>query len=119
MGTQSVKLRQVRPVTFHYTADQRGAKQYGLIAEEVATMYPDLANRGEDGQVASVQYHQLIPMLLSELQQQQRRNDQRRKELVELRTQHANLQAAMMQVEVLAARLERLEAGQATTLARS
>jgi hypothetical protein len=58
-------------VTFHYTADEQGAKQYGLIAEEVDTVYPELVNRGEDGQIESVQYHQLIPMLLNELQQQQ------------------------------------------------
>ena len=118
MGSQSAKLQQLRPVTFRYTEDAQGAKQYGLIAEEVAVVYPELVNKSEDGQIESVQYHQLIPMLLNELQQPQRRNDQQQQELAELRAQNANLQAAMVQVEVLAARLERVEAGQAKTLAQ-
>ena len=59
----------------------------------------------------SVQYHQLIPMLLNERQQQQQ-------QITALQAQNASLRAAMVQMEVLAARLERLEAGQATTLAQ-
>jgi hypothetical protein len=118
MGMQSDKLQQLHPVTFRYTADPQGAKQYGLIAEEVAEVYPELVTKGADGQVESVQYHQLIPLLLNELQQQQRRNDQQQQELVALRAQNAQLQAAMVRLEGLAVWLERLEAGQATPLAQ-
>ena len=117
MGTQSAKLKELRPVTFRYTEDEQGAKQYGLIAEEVATVYPELVNRGEDGQIESVQYHQLIPMLLNELQRQQQ-NDQQQQELAELRAQNAHLQTALTQLEALATRLARLEADQATNVAQ-
>jgi hypothetical protein len=72
MGEGSQGLLQLRPVTFRYKQDPQGTRQYGLIAEEVAKVYPELVTRGRDGKVASVQYHELIPMLLNELQRQQR-----------------------------------------------
>ena len=41
-----------------------------MIAEEVAQVYPDLAVKGKDGEVVTVQYQKLTPMLLNELQKQ-------------------------------------------------
>ena len=67
------------------------------IAEEVTKVYPELVTRGPDGKVASVQYHELIPMLLNELQRQQR--------------EFQELKAA------LTARLTQLEAARAASLA--
>ena len=78
MGTRSAGVLKLRPVTFTYTEDQEGMRQYGLIAEEVATVYPDLVTRTSEGQVEGVRYQDLIPMLVNELQRQQR-------ELAELR----------------------------------
>ena len=105
MGAQSGKLGQLRPVTFQYKQDPQGEKHYGLIAEEVAQVYPELVTTGADGQVESVQYHELIPLLLNELQQQHQ-------QLAELKAQNARLQAVVVQQqEAVAARLERLEAG--------
>ena len=72
MGEGSQGLLQLRPVTFRYKQDPQGTRQYGLIAEEVGKVYPELVTRGPDGKIASVQYHELIPMLLNELQRQQR-----------------------------------------------
>ena len=66
----------MRPVTFRYKqpyADGSKPLDYGLIAEEVAEVYPDLVVRGKDGQVETVQYQKLTPMLLNELQKQQER----------------------------------------------
>jgi hypothetical protein len=104
MGAESQGLLQLRPVTFSYKDDPDGQRQYGLIAEEVATGYPELVTRGAKGEVESVQYHELIPMLLNEVQHQQQ-------ELVELKAQNARLQAALVQQQAtLAARLEQLEA---------
>jgi hypothetical protein len=42
-----------------------------LIAEEVATVYPELVTRTASGEVQTVKYHELIPMLLNELQRLQ------------------------------------------------
>ena len=46
--------------------------QYGLVAEEVAQVYPDLVVYGKDGRVETVQYQQLDVLELNELQKQQR-----------------------------------------------
>ena len=45
----------------------------GLIAEEVATVYPELVTRTATGELQTVKYHELIPMLLNELQREQAR----------------------------------------------
>jgi hypothetical protein len=75
MGDATEGLMRLRPVTFRYK--QRfddGSKpiQYGLIAEEVAEVYPDLVARSADGQIETVKYQVLDPMLLNEVQRQQR-----------------------------------------------
>jgi Chaperone of endosialidase len=88
MGTRSEKVLDLRPVTFAYKDDARAVTHYGLIAEEVATVYPDLVTRTASGEVQTVKYQELIPMLLNELQRQQRELADLaslRKELAELR----------------------------------
>jgi hypothetical protein len=71
MESNTGKLQQLRPVTFHLKTDPKGALQYGLIAEEVAKVYPELVIRGEKGRIDGVRYDELAPMLLNEVQQQQ------------------------------------------------
>ena len=73
MGDSSSKLFQLRPVTFLYKPqydDGSHTLQYGLIAEEVAKIYPDMVGYDKDGQPASVKYQSLAPMLLNEVQKQ-------------------------------------------------
>jgi hypothetical protein len=74
MGDASSDLMRLRPVTFRYKkpfVDGSQPTQYGLIAEEVAEVYPDLVARSADGQIETVKYQLLDPMLLNELQRQQ------------------------------------------------
>jgi hypothetical protein len=76
MGDSSNKLLQLRPVTFLYKPeynDGSHALQYGLIAEEVAKLYPDMVGYDKDGQPNSVKYQSLTPMLLNEVQKQNAR----------------------------------------------
>jgi hypothetical protein len=70
IGKSSEKLQQLRPVSFHLKADPVGAVQYGLIAEEVNRIYPELVIRDNDGKIQGVRYDELTPMLLNEVQQQ-------------------------------------------------
>jgi len=70
MGSATSKLDQLRPVTFRYKNEPQGPQQYGLIAEEVAKVYPELVVRNDKGDVISVRYDELAPMLLNEVQQQ-------------------------------------------------
>jgi hypothetical protein len=46
--------------------------QYGLIAEEVAEVYPELVIRDEKGTIQGVRYEELAPMLLGEMQHERR-----------------------------------------------
>jgi hypothetical protein len=70
MESNTDKLRQLRPVTFHYKADPQGTLRYGLIAEEVAKVYPELVVRDDKGRIDGVRYDELAPLLLNEVQAQ-------------------------------------------------
>ncbi len=73
MNGISEKLLALRPVTFRYkqpSADGSQPIQFGLIAEEVAKVFPELVVYGKDGQVETVQYFKLIAILLNELKKQ-------------------------------------------------
>ncbi|MFB3106699.1 MAG: tail fiber domain-containing protein, partial [Pseudomonadales bacterium] len=75
MGEASTNLMRLRPVTFHYKKEYDagdGRLQYGLIAEEVAEVYPELVMYDDQGRVKTVLYQQLSGMLLNELQKQHR-----------------------------------------------
>ncbi len=75
MNDFSARLAALRPVTFRYTqpaADGSQPLDYGLIAEEVAEVFPELAVRSADGQIETVAYHKLPALLLNEVQKQQR-----------------------------------------------
>jgi len=87
MGEKSSGLMQLRPVTFRYTEATVGGDrpvQPGLIAEEVAEIYPDLVVHDSDGEIQTVQYHKLIPMLLNELQKQERQIEEQRTLIFEI-----------------------------------
>jgi hypothetical protein len=73
MGANTQKLQQLRPVTFHLKIDPEGAVQYGLIAEEVDKIYPELVIRDDQGKIQGVRYDELAPMLLNEMQKQQQK----------------------------------------------
>ena len=119
MRERSAGVYQLRPFTFRYTTDEEHRRQYGLIAEEVAKVYPELVVKAADGKVESVQYHELIPMLLNEVQRQQQKLDVQAQQLTtqgqqlaELQAQNARLEAAVVQQHAaFAARLEHLEQG--------
>ena len=70
MGVGTEKLQQLRPVSFHLKTEPNGAVQYGLIAEEVAQVYPELVIRDAAGKIQGVRYDELAPMLLNEMQKQ-------------------------------------------------
>jgi hypothetical protein len=107
MGDASDGLMQLRPVTFRYKKPyDDGSKpvQYGLIAEEVADVYPDLIARSSDGQVESVKYQLLDPMLLNELQKQH----------ATITAQKEQIQQQESQIRSLGERLARVEAALGT-----
>ena len=87
MGTASDPLMQLRPVTFRYKeAYENGENplEFGLIAEEVAEVFPELVAYDEDEHPETVKYRLLSTLLLNELQKQDR-------QLVSLHDQVAEL----------------------------
>jgi len=56
MGDASDKLMKLRPVTFRYKADSTSTQQYGLIAEEVEKVYPELVIDDANGKAEMVTY---------------------------------------------------------------
>ncbi|MBI3781858.1 MAG: DNRLRE domain-containing protein [Deltaproteobacteria bacterium] len=120
MKQASSALLKLRPVTFKYkpNLDPSGTTQYGLIAEEVEQVMPDLVVYDKDGKPETVKYHILASLLLNELQKQYRTQQAQQKTLAaqqaELRSVHAEntaLRAAVDEIQVLKARLAALEAG--------
>jgi hypothetical protein len=122
----------IRPVTFLYKPEySKGDRtlQYGLIAEEVAEVYPKLVAYDKDGQPYTVRYQYLAPMLLNEVQKQYRRAEQQseivtaqqaqiiaQQHEIEGLRQQLQLQNASLQERL--SRLEKLADNQAQTLAR-
>jgi hypothetical protein len=68
MGDISSSILNLRPVTFAYNSDATNATQYGLIAEEVAQVFPGIVVKDADGLPSTVQYHVLPVLLLNEVQ---------------------------------------------------
>ena len=97
MDHASDVLLSLKPVTFHYKPeiDAKGIAQFGLIAEEVAEVSPDLVIRNEKGEIQTVRYEQVNAMLLNEFLKQHKQIAQMKKEersqLAALRNENANL----------------------------
>lgn len=68
IGTASEALLLLKPVTFRYKKDidPIGTQQFGLVAEDVAKINPDLVVRDEHGNLNTVRYDQVNAMLLNE-----------------------------------------------------
>jgi len=63
----------LKPVTFHYKSDSTKTPQFGLIAEEVASINPNLVVRDSDGEIYTVRYEAVNAMLLNEFLKEHRK----------------------------------------------
>jgi hypothetical protein len=98
MGDASSGLMRLRPVTFRYKqplADGSKPVEYGLIAEEVAEVYPELVAHSADGRIEAVRYQVLDSMLLNEVQKQQRQITSLKEENEALQERLAHLEESM------------------------
>ena len=102
MGDASAALMKLRPVTFRYIKpyDDGGKPiQYGLIAEEVAEVLPDLAVFNKDGSPETVKYHLLPSLLLNEFQAQQRTIERQEQTIQSQAEQMAALERRLLSLE--------------------
>jgi hypothetical protein len=95
VGEESSAILKLRPVSFVYRSDTIGIRQYGLIAEEVAAVMPDLVQFSEAGEPEMVNYHFLPPLLLKELQKQQKTIEQQNEIIAGLRGRLAKVEARL------------------------
>jgi len=102
MATASEAILALRPVTFHYKPelDKTGIPQFGLVAEEVEAINPDLVTRDKEGKVSTVRYEAVNAMLLNEFLKEHCKNQQ----------QEATIARLEKQIEVLAEGLQKVNA---------
>jgi hypothetical protein len=94
MNDASGVLLSLRPVTFKYKPgiDPQGTPQFGLVAEEVAKVNPDLVVRDGKGQIFTVRYEAVNAMLLNEFLKQHRTVQQQNAEIQQLKQQLEKLE---------------------------
>jgi trimeric autotransporter adhesin len=73
MGKASEAILRLKPVTFHYKSDKANTAQFGLIAEEVAEVNPELVISDKEGNPYTVRYDAVNAMLLNEFLKEHRK----------------------------------------------
>src|SRR5439155_8780448 len=111
MQDASEAILNLKPVTFHYKTDKNDMPQFGLIAEEVAKVNPDLVVRDKNGKIYTVRYDAVNAMLLNEFLKEHRRVEELKSAMAQ---QREDFEAAIVQqrkaTEALVARLNEQEA---------
>jgi Chaperone of endosialidase len=103
MDKSSEVVLALKPVTFYYRSDAQGAPQFGLVAEDVADLNPDLVVRDKDGELLSVRYDQVNAMLLNEFLKEHRKVQDLEKGMATLT---ARLEEQAAQIQKVNAQLE-------------
>ena len=107
MNQQSESILSLQPVTFHYKKDLDPDKvaQFGLVAEEVAKIDPDLVTRNEKGEIYSVRYDAINAMLLNEFLKEHRSAQEQEGKVAALETTVSKQQK---QIEALTATVQKV-----------
>ena len=100
MDTASEAVLALKPVTFHYNSDKTCTPQFGLIAEEVAAVDPDLVLRDENGEIYTVRYEAVNAMFLNEFLKEHRKNEKQEATIARLQEQIEALTAGLQKVSV-------------------
>jgi Chaperone of endosialidase len=103
MDRASEVILALKPVTFHYKRDNTGTPQFGLIAEDVAKVNPDLVVRDKNGEIYTVRYDAVNAMLLNEFLKEHKKVQQQQANIAELKLTVARQQKEM---EVFTAQLK-------------
>jgi hypothetical protein len=104
MDQTSESILALKPVTFHYKTDNANTPQFGLIAEEVAEVNPDLVIRDKEGKPYTVRYDAVNAMLLNEFLKEHETVQQLKEEIVtltaRLKEQDSKIQKVSDQIQV-------------------
>ena len=120
MDKASEAILALKPVTFHYKKelDPDGGPQFGLVAEEVEKVNPDLVVRDADGKPYTVRYDAVNAMLLNEFLKEHKKVEEQEATITQLKStvaqQQKDFQATaahqQKQIETLTAGLQKVSA---------
>jgi hypothetical protein len=104
MDKASEAILALKPVTFRYKNHNNDTPQFGLIAEEVADVNPDLVVRDKNGEIYTVRYDAVNAMLLNEFLREHRKVEEQQKQIdaltAQLRKQAALIEKVSDEVEL-------------------
>ena len=98
MDQVSEAILALKPVTFQYKSDNKGTPQFGLIADEVAQVNPDLIMRDDKGEIYTVRYEAVNAMLLNEFLKEHRKVEEQSRKIQEEEATIAQLKKEMKTV---------------------
>jgi Chaperone of endosialidase len=111
MDKASEAILALKPATFHYKSDKTGTPQFGLIAEEVAEVNPDLVVRDKNGEIYTVRHDAVNAMLLNEFLKEHRKVEEQEAIIAELKStaekQEATIARQQREFQGIAARQEK------------
>ena len=105
MDRASESILALKPVTFHYKGDAKDTPQFGLIAEEVAEVNPDLVVRDEKGEIYTVRYDAVNAMLLNEFLKEHRKVEEQEHTIAQLK---AGMEALTATVKEQASKIQKV-----------
>ena len=109
MDKTSEVIYALKPVSFRYKAEIEPMRpvSFGLIAEDVEEVNPDLVTRGDDGKINSVRYQAVNAMLLNEFLKEHRKNEEQQATIAQLKS---GMEALTATVKEQAAQIQKVSA---------
>jgi hypothetical protein len=109
MDNASEAILALKPVTFHYEHDVDSADtpQFGLVAEDVEKINPDLVVRDKQGRPYTVRYEAVNAMLLNEFLKEHRKNEEQQATIAQLKSQ---MEALIATIKEQAAQIQKVSA---------
>jgi hypothetical protein len=109
MDKASEAILALQPVTFQYKKDKIDIPQFGLIAEEVAKVNPNLVVRDKNGEIYTVRYDAVNAMLLNEFLKEHRKVDALQASFAQQRRDfQATVAQQQKQIEAVTAGLQKV-----------
>jgi uncharacterized coiled-coil protein SlyX len=99
MDKASEAILALKPVTFHYKSDAKNTPCFGLIAEEVAGVNPDLVVRNKNGEIWTVRYDQVNAMLLNEFLKEHKKVQEQQTTIGQLKSNAAKQKATISELK--------------------
>jgi hypothetical protein len=111
MDRTSESILALKPATFQYRNDNTSTPQFGLIAEEVAAVNPDLVVRDDKGEIYTVRYEAVNAMLLNEFLKEHRTVQEQKATIAQLKQDfESKLAQQQKQIQALTAGLQKMSA---------